>query len=173
MRHIQLTASGLIPRRIEDDPAEHLQASDVLAREPGAVGCGQDVVLEDEGLEPAILVEDRDLLIVEGPPENVGRGVDMGIHEAGNRAHRRGRRWKDANLRKYLARIDNRRHAGTADDRNSAFEERAATCVGTLRVLAMGAAHVDRSRHARPPAAVGKFPSREIGPAHRSPSYAC
>src|SRR5215467_3447564 len=69
-------------RRIEDDPAEHLQASDVLAREPGAVGRGQDVVLKDEGLEPAIFIEDRDLLIVERPPENVGRGVDMGIHEA-------------------------------------------------------------------------------------------
>src|SRR5215472_15798804 len=49
-------------RRIEDDPAEHLQASDVLAREPGAVGRGQDVILEDEGLESTILVEDRDLL---------------------------------------------------------------------------------------------------------------
>src|SRR5215475_9147391 len=159
--------------RIEDDPAEHLQASDVLAREPGAVGCGQDVILEDEGLEPAIFIEDRDLLIVERPPENVGRGVDMGIHEAGNRAHRWGRRRKDANLRKYLARVDNRRHADTADNRNSAFEELPATCMGTLRVLAMGAAHVDRSRHARPPAAVGEFPSWEIGPAHRSPSYAC
>src|SRR5215475_13895424 len=97
----------------------------------------------------------------------------MGIHEAGNRAHRWGRRRKDANLRKYLARVANRRHAGTADDRNSAFEERATTCMGTLRVIAMGAAHVDRSRHARPPAAVGEFPSREIGPAHGSPSYAC
>src|SRR5262249_55493811 len=149
-------------RRIEDDPAEHLQASDVLAREPGAVGRGQDVILEDEGLESTILVEDRDLLIVERPSENVGRGVDMGIHEAGNRAHDRGRRRKDANLPKYLGKGDNRRHAGTADDRNSAFEERAATCMGTLRVLAMGAAHVDRSRHARPPAAVAEFPSREI-----------
>jgi hypothetical protein len=98
------------------------------------------VILEDEGLEPAIFIEDRDLLIVERPPENVRRGVDMGIHEAGNRAHRRGRRRKDANLCKYLARVDNRRHAGTADDRNSTFEERAATCMGTLRVLVMGAA---------------------------------
>src|ERR1700751_2574802 len=97
----------------------------------------------------------------------------MGIHEAGNRAHRRRRGRKDANLRKYLARVDNRRHTSTADDRNSPFEERAATCMGTLRVLAMGAAHVDRSRHAGPPAAVGEFLSREIGPAHGSPSYAC
>src|SRR5262249_42895947 len=123
--------------------------------------------------EPAIFIEDRDLLIVERSPENVGRGVDMGIHEARNRAHRWGRRWKDANLRKYLARVDNRRHAGTADDRNSAFEEHPATCMGTLRVIAMGAAEVDRSRQARPPTAVGEFPSRERGPAHRPPSYVC
>src|SRR5262249_24957719 len=131
------------------------------------------VVLEDEGFRPAIFIEDRDLLIVERPPENIRRSVDMGIHEAGNRAHRRGRRRKDANLRKYLARVNNCRDAGTADDRNSAFEERAATCMRTLRVLAMGAAQVDRSGYARPPAAIGEFPSREIGPAHRSPSYAC
>src|SRR5262245_5032134 len=116
MRHIQLTASGLIPPAGElRTTPEHLQASDVLAREPGAVSRGQDVILEDEGLEPAIFIEDRDLLIVERSPENVGRGVDMGIHEARNRAHRWGRRWKHANLRKYIARVDNRVNAGTAD----------------------------------------------------------
>src|SRR6516225_2141028 len=158
-------------RRIEDDSAEDLQAGDVLAREPGPVRRRQDVILENERLKPAILIEDRNLLIVQRPPENVGRCVDMRIHEAGDRAHRRWRRRKDSNLRKYFARIDHSRHSGTAHERNSAFEERAAACMSALRSVAMIAADVDRSGQTRPSAAVGEFPSREIGPTHRSPSY--
>ena len=44
-----------------------------------------------------------DLLIVQRPPEDVGRRVNMRIHETGDRAHRRRRWWKDADLREYLA----------------------------------------------------------------------
>src|SRR5262245_65554495 len=78
-------------RRIEDDPAEYLQASDVLAREPGAVSRGQDVFLEDEGFEPALCIEDCDLRIVERSSESVGRAWHLGTDDARNQA--RGRGW--------------------------------------------------------------------------------
>jgi hypothetical protein len=55
MRHIQLTASGIdaADGGIERDPAERLEPRDVLARKPGAVRGGGDVVLEHEPLETA------------------------------------------------------------------------------------------------------------------------
>src|ERR1700739_542627 len=57
-------------RRIKDDSAEYFEASNVLAREPSPVSGWQDVIFENERLQPAILIERRDLLIVRRPPEN-------------------------------------------------------------------------------------------------------
>jgi hypothetical protein len=42
----------------------------------------------------------------------------MGIHEAEDRAHRGRRRREHADLREYLARIEDGREAGGAGDRN-------------------------------------------------------
>ena len=102
---------------------------------------------------PAILIEGRDLLIVQRPPEDVGRRVNMRIHETGDRAHRRRRGWKDANLREYLAGADNCRQPRTADDRNPSFEQRASSCMTLLHMAVMGAANVD------PPGAQAAFRS--------------
>ena len=102
---------------------------------------------------PAILIEGRDLLIVQRPPEDVGRRVNMRIHETGDRANRRRWWWEDSNLREYLARVDNCRQPGTADDRNPSFEQRASSCMTLLHMAVMGAANVD------PPGAQAAFRS--------------
>jgi hypothetical protein len=117
-------------RGIQRNPTKHLQAGDMLAREPGAVRGGRHVIFEHKRFQPAISIEDRDLFIVQSAPENVGRCMDMRVHKAGNRVYRRWRWRKDADLREQLARVDNGRHAGSADDRHPGFEERAPTRVG-------------------------------------------
>jgi hypothetical protein len=93
----------------------------------------------------------------------------MRIHETGDRAHRRRRGWKDADLREYLAGADNCRQPGTADDRNPSFEQRASSCMTVLHMAVMDAANVDPSGHTRPSAAISEFPSRDMGPAHCDP----
>ena len=95
---------------------------------------------------PAILIEGRDLLIVQRPPEDVGRRVNMRIHETGDRAYRRWWGWEDSNLREYLAGADNCRQPRTADDRNPSFEQRASSCMTLLHLAVMGAANVDPPR---------------------------
>jgi hypothetical protein len=77
------------------------------------------MILENERIQPAFFIQNRDLLIVQRPPEGVGRRVNMRIHETGNRAHRRW--WEDSNLRECLAGADNARQPGTADDRDPAL----------------------------------------------------
>ena len=72
---------------------------DVLARKPGAVRGCRDVIFQNQRLQSAISVDDRDLLIVQSAAENVGRRVDVCIHEAGDRAYGRWRWWKHADLR--------------------------------------------------------------------------
>ena len=157
-------------RGVENDAAEHLEAGDVLAREPGAVRGGHHMVLEDERLEPALLVEDRHLLVVHGPAEDVGRGVDVRVHEAGDRADFRRRRREDAHLREHLARVNHCRETGCAGDRDPSLEELAARRMMTLCAGVVRAAEVERARHAGPTAAIGELPSRDIGPPHRTAS---
>jgi len=72
----------------------------MLAQQPGAVRSTHYMVLEDERLQATLLVEDRRLLVVHRSAEDVGRGMDMRIHEAEDRADRRRRRWEDPDLRK-------------------------------------------------------------------------
>src|SRR5262249_23458521 len=115
-------------------------------------------------------IEDRDLFIVQSAPENVGRCMDMRVHKAGNRVYRRWRWRKDADPREQLARVDNGRHAGSADDRHPGFEERAPTRLGAQLLVALGATGVDQSGGLGAAAAVSEFPPREIGPAHGSGS---
>jgi hypothetical protein len=172
MRAIQLTASGLIPpaRRIQRNPTEYFQAGDVLAREPSAIRRCRDVIFQNQRLQSAISVDDRDLFIVESAAENVGRCVDVRVHEAGDRAYGRWRWRKHPDLREQLAGIDNCRHAGRADDRNSGFQERAPAWMSAQGLVAVGAADVNRTGGLRPAAAVSEFPPREIGPAHGSDS---
>src|SRR5215470_12902257 len=67
----------------------------MLAQQPGAVRSTHHMVLEDERLQAALLVEGRRLLVVHRSAEDVGRGMDMCIHEAEDRADRR-RRWWEA-----------------------------------------------------------------------------
>jgi hypothetical protein len=74
-------------RRIQRNPTEYLQAGNVLAREPGAVRGGRHVIFQNQRLQSAISIEDRDLFIVQGSAENVGRRMDMRVHETGDRAH--------------------------------------------------------------------------------------
>src|SRR6516164_5992309 len=104
----------------------------MLAREPSPVGSRHDVIFENKRLEPAIFIEGRDLLIVQRPAEDVGRRVNMRIHETRDRADRRRWRWEDSNLREYLAGADNCRQPGTADDRNPSLEQRASSCMTVL-----------------------------------------
>jgi len=85
-------------RPVEGDPAERLDARDVLAHEPGAVGRERDVVLEDDGFRLAGHVRLRGLVVVHGTAERVRRAVSVEVDQAFDRAHR-GRRWReDASL---------------------------------------------------------------------------
>src|SRR6266446_958068 len=91
---------GVDPSRrpVEGDPAERLDARDVLAHEPGAVGRERDVVLEDDGFRLAGHVRLRGLVVVHGTAERVRRAVRVEVDQAFDRAHR-GRRWReDASL---------------------------------------------------------------------------
>ena len=63
------------------------------------------MILENQRFKSTISVEDGDFLIVERSPENVRRGVDVGIHKPGDWTYRRWRGWKDSNLSEYYARI--------------------------------------------------------------------
>jgi hypothetical protein len=103
---------------IEDNAAEHLETGDVLAREPGSVRGAYHMVFEDERFESALLVKQRHLFVVQGPAEDVGSGMHVRVHKVSDRAHRRRRRREDADLCKYLARVDHCREASCADDRD-------------------------------------------------------
>src|SRR5262249_56751672 len=97
-----------------------------------------------------------DLLIVKGAAEYVRCRVDVRIHKARDRAHRR--RWgrEDSDLREQFARVDDRREPGAADDRNTALEKLAPRSM-VAGMTVMRAAGMDRARHARPAATVGKI----------------
>ena len=86
-------------RGIQRNPTEYFEAGDVLAREPSAVRGCRDVIFQNQRLQSAISVDDRDLLIVQSAAENVGRRVDVRIHEAGDRAYGRWRWRKHTDLR--------------------------------------------------------------------------
>src|SRR5262249_28960734 len=108
-------------RGVEDDASEHFEPSDVLAREPSSVRSAHHMVFEHERLEPTLLVKDRYLFVVDGPTKDVGRGVDVRVHEASDRAHRR-RWWREnTHLREYLARVDHGGQTGCAGDRDPSF----------------------------------------------------
>src|SRR5207253_2455930 len=64
----------------------------VLADEPRAV-CGErDVILEDERLQAAVAGERHLLVVVDRPPEHIGRAVDVEVDEALDGADRGRRR---------------------------------------------------------------------------------
>ena len=157
---------------IEHDPAEHLETFDVLAGEPGSIRCRRDVVFEDQRLQSAFLVKDRHFLIVQGTAEDVGCGVDVGIHQAGDRADRRRRGREDAHLAEHLARIEDRRKACGAHDRDAGFEKLAPAGAMASTVSAIGTPEMDRAGRMGTAAAVGEFPSRKIGPDHGTGSWA-
>src|SRR4029079_11509066 len=90
---------------IEHDASEYLEARDVLAREPRAIGSGGDMVLEYEGLETPLLVDASDLFVVQRAAEDVGRRMDVRVHKSSNGTDRRWRRRKNAHLCEGLARI--------------------------------------------------------------------
>jgi hypothetical protein len=122
----------------------------MLSGEPGTIRSRCYVVLEDQPFEAALLVQNRHFLVVQGPAEHIGRGVDVGVHEAGDRADCRGRGWEDADLSKHLARIENRRETGGTDDRDPGPEK--LTPAGVMAARAMiGAAEVDRAGRIRRP----------------------
>ena len=85
-------------RGIQDDSAEHLDACQVLAHEPGAIRRGNNVILEDHRLHALVTVKLRTLLVVERPPKNVGAAVEMGVDQSFDGADRRRWRREVANL---------------------------------------------------------------------------
>ena len=129
------------------------------------------MVLEDQPFESAFLVQNRHFLVVHGTAEHVGRGVDVRVHEAGNGTDGRGRRREDAALGEHFTRAENRREPGGTDDRDSGSEQLSSRCVVKCGVAGIGAAEVDRAGRMGPAAAVGEFPSGEIGPKHGTASW--
>jgi hypothetical protein len=127
------------------------------------------MILQNQHVKPTISVENGGFLIVQSPPEDVGRGVDVSIHKPGDRAYRRWRWWKHPNLCEYLMRVHDSCEPGTADDRNPSFEEGASRCTSTLRVAVVRAADMNRAGCLRSTTTVGELPSRQKGKAHRSP----
>jgi hypothetical protein len=75
---------------IEHDAPEHLEAGDVLAREPCAIGGGGDMVLEHQRLEAPLLIDASDLFVVQRAAEDVGRRMDVRVHKSSNGNDRRG-----------------------------------------------------------------------------------
>jgi hypothetical protein len=155
-------------RRVEHDAAERLDARDVLPCEPGAVGGRGDVVLEDDHLDAAVAVDRRRLVVVDRAAEHVGRGMDMRVHEPGDRVHQRRRRREDAASRRGgLARGEDRARPARADHRelapavHGARREARASCV--VRVVRVPAAEMDGAPRLRPAATVGEFPARKTG----------
>jgi hypothetical protein len=87
----------------------------------------------------------------------------MAVHQPGDRADGRRRRREGAALREHLARVEDRRQPGGADDRNPGLEQVAARCLVTRRMPVMRTTEVDRTGHARPPATIGQFPTQNVG----------
>ena len=75
-----------------------------------------------------------------------------------------------ADLREYLARIEDCREAGGAGDRNAGLEQIAARRVRMRGVPAVPAGEVDRAGCLRMTAAVREFPSWQIGSNHGTSS---
>jgi hypothetical protein len=73
-------------RGVEDDPAEYLQAGYVLSCKPRPIRSRHHMILENERFKSTILVEDSYLFIVQRPPEDVRRRVDVRIHKPSDRA---------------------------------------------------------------------------------------
>jgi hypothetical protein len=166
-RHIQLTASGLMPPTAElrTIPPNTLRPSTCF-RANQARSAVATTVLEDEAFQPAFLVQSGQLLIVQGATEDVGRGVYVSIHKSGDRADGLGRWREDAALRKYLALVKDRREPGGTGDRDASLEELASCRMAVRGVAFMLAAEVDRARRVWQAAAIGEFPSRQIGQTH-------
>src|SRR6266566_1001580 len=97
-------------------------------------------------------------------PNTSGAACTCVVHEPGDRAHRRGRGREHADLPEHLARIENRREPRGADDGDAGLEKVAPRCVVTCGVAGIGAAEVNRAWRMGPAAAVGEFPSGQIGP---------
>jgi hypothetical protein len=68
-----------------------------------AIGGCRDVILKDKCVKSAFLIKTSQLYVIQGTAKDVGRGVDVRIHQPGNRANSRRWRRKDAALRKHLA----------------------------------------------------------------------
>jgi hypothetical protein len=77
---------------VERDAAEDLDARDVLARKPRAIGGQRDVALEDDRLHLARGGQGGQLVIVHRTAEDVWRGMRVKVDEAANGADGRRRR---------------------------------------------------------------------------------
>src|SRR5215831_20234522 len=68
IRHIQLTASGLMPPagELRTTPPNTFSPATRLRTSQARSAVGQHMVLEDERLQPALLVEHSRLLVVHG-----------------------------------------------------------------------------------------------------------
>src|SRR5215469_3101643 len=141
----------------------------MLAQQPGAVRRAQHVVLEDERLQPALLVEDRRLLVVNRPAEDVGSGVDVRVHETEDRADRRRWRREHPHLGKHFARVNYFSKTGRPNDRDPAPEELATCRMIACSMSIMRTAQMECARHTWPTAAIGELPSRKIRPYHKTP----
>jgi hypothetical protein len=137
-----------------------------------AIGGCRDVILKDKCVKSAFLIKTSQLDVIQGAAKDVGRGVDVRIHQPGNRANRRRWRRKDAALRKHFARIKYHPESGRAGDRNTGLEELPPRSVVARHMIAATAANMGRFGCTRLAATIGEFPSWQIRHTHRSPSSA-
>jgi hypothetical protein len=74
-------------RGVQDYSAEYLEPLDMLPGKPSAIGGCRDVILKDKCVKSAFLIKTSQLDVIQGTAKDVGRGVDVRIHQPGNRAN--------------------------------------------------------------------------------------
>src|SRR5262249_47260411 len=87
-------------RRIQRNAAEDLDALEVLAHEPGSVGCRSHVILEDDSAHAGVFAELRALWVVEGGDKDFRPGGEGGREESDGGTAGGGRGWNLAGLRR-------------------------------------------------------------------------
>jgi 2OG-Fe(II) oxygenase superfamily len=131
-------------RGVQDYSAEYLEPLNMLPGKPSAIGGCRDVILEDQCVKSAFLIKTSQLDVIQGTAKDVGRGVDVRIHQPGNRANSRRWRRKDAALRKHFARIKDHPESGRAGDRNTGLEELPPRSMVARHMIAATAANMNR-----------------------------